>query len=93
MDITIHHSFGFGSALTIHLDELERSVGKREKDQYNGRYYTAISLTQCRKLLRLILLHAEREEIQRVDYWMTDCKNEMVRKIWDAEVDRLGGIT
>lgn len=76
--------------MTIHLDELERSVGERERDIYNGGYYTAISLTQCRKLLRMILLHAEREEIQRVDYWMADCKNEKVRRIWDAEIDRVG---
>ena len=37
-----------------------------------------------------ILMHGEREDIQRVDNWMTDCKNEKVRRIWDVESDRFG---
>ena len=88
MDITIHYSSS--GVMTIHLEELERSTGKREKDIYNGGYYTAVSISQCRRLLRLILMHGEREDIQRVDNWMTECKNEKVRRIWDVESDRFG---
>ena len=91
MDVTVRYSLG--GTMTIHLEELERSTGKKEKD-YNGKYYTAVSISQCRRLLRrllrLILMHGEREDIQRVDNWMTDCKNEKVRRIWDVESDRFG---
>ena len=88
MDITVRYSLG--GTMTIHLEELERSTGKKERDIYNGKYYTAVSLSQCRRLLRLILMHGEREDIQRVDNWMTECKNEKVRRIWDVESDRFG---
>lgn len=88
MDVTVRYSLG--GTMTIHLEELERSTSKKEKDQYNGRYYTVVSISQCRRLLRLILMHAEREDIQRVDNWMTECTNEKVRRIWDVESDRFG---
>ncbi len=88
MDVTVRYSLG--GTMTIHLEELERSTGKKEKDNYNGGYYTAVSIPQCRRLLRLILMHGEREDIQRVDHWMTECTNEKVRRIWDVESDRFG---
>lgn len=88
MDVTVRYSLG--GTMTIHLEELERSTSKKEKDQYNGGYYTVVSISQCRRLLRLILMHAEREDIQRVDNWMTECTNEKVRRIWDAESGRFG---
>lgn len=88
MDVTVRYSLG--GTMTIHLEELERSTGKREKD--NGEYYTAISIPQCRRLLRLILMHGEREDIQRVDNWMTECTNEKVRRIWDVEINRFGAV-
>ena len=88
MDVTVRYSLG--GTMTIHLEELERRTGQKEKDIYNGGYYTAISIPQCRRLLRLILMHGEREDIQRVDNWMTECTNEKVRRIWDVESDRFG---
>ena len=88
MDVTVRYSLG--GTMTIHLEELERSTGKKEKDNYNGEYYTAISIPQCRRLLRLILMHGEPEDIQRVNNWMTECTNEKVRRIWDVESDRFG---
>lgn len=88
MDVTVRYSLG--GTMTIHLEELERSTGKKEEDIYGGGYYTAVSISQCRRLLRLILMHGEREDIQRVDHWMTECTNEKVRKIWEVETDRFG---
>ena len=90
MDITIHYSSS--GVMTIHLEGLERSTGKKEKDNYNGGYYTAVSIPQCRRLLRLILMHGEPEDIQRVDNWMTECTNEKVRRIWDVEINRFGAV-
>lgn len=87
MDITIRYECR--GVMTIHLDEVVRCTGKVEKDGYNGGRYTVFSLAKCRKLLRMILLYADPEDVQKADDYLQSCNNEKVRKIWDAEVDRL----
>ena len=86
MDITIRYEMR--GVITIHLDELVRCTGKREKDHYNGGTYVAFSQVKCRKLLRMILLYAEPEDVQKADDYLQTCENKKVKEIWDAERKR-----
>lgn len=81
--ITISNSGRFRTTawkMTIDLDELTRSAGKRVKDGYNGGSFVDVPLSRAKRLLKLILEYGTEPDFEKCDRVFR--KNEKLYRYW-----------
>lgn len=66
--------------MTIDLDELARSAGKRVKDGYNGGAFVDVPLPRARRLLKLIREYGTEKDFEKC--FDAFRKNEKLLKYW-----------
>ena len=72
------------------LDGIERHIGKRVRDYYNGgtyvKTYVEYPCTRAKKLFKLMRQFASPEDIIRVEQYMKGSHNDKLIKAWRDSV-------
>lgn len=74
--------------MAVSLDGIERHIGKRVRDHYNGDggIYVDYPCTRAKKLFKLMRQFASPEDIIRVEQYMKGSHNDKLIKAWRDSV-------
>lgn len=72
--------------MTIDVKAIASFAGKRERDLYDGTWYTEYPIPRAKKLIKLILNHGTEEDIQVCEKYFK--KNKKLYDVWCREIDR-----
>ena len=72
--------------MTVSLDGIERHIGERVRDCYNGGTYVDYPCTRAKKLFKLMRQFASPEDIIKVEQYMKGSHNDKLIKAWRGSV-------
>lgn len=85
--ITLSESeWGKHWTMTIDIREIASYAGKRERDLYDGTWYTEYPIPRAKKLIKFILDHGTEEDFQKCEKYFK--KNKKLYDAWCREIDR-----
>ena len=78
--LTLSDYFDSHWKMSINLDAIVKDTGRREKNTTTNKVETLFTISQAKKLIKLIVQYANDDELSRIDDLFRD--NEKLYKIW-----------